>query len=232
MDSIAVRLGRSPSVSHVSVSSSSSSMTTTSMRIPARKIGDRFRCGVITERGARTNAYGDPAPLFGNGVFSVGDFMTKKERLHVVKPTTLIDNAMEMLVQYGVSGFPVIDDNGKLVGVVSDYDMLALDTISGNELDETCLFPDVESSWKAFNEFQNLQTKHHGKNINDMMSDVPLSVHESSNLHDVARLLLETKYHRLPVVDDMGKLVGMITRGNVVRAALHAKRDKEMTTNA
>lgn len=56
------------------------------------------------------------------------------------------------------------------------------------------------------------------------MTPTPLSVRENTNLEDAARLLLQTKYRRLPVVDVDGKLVGIITRGNVVRAALQIKR--------
>lgn len=75
-----------------------------------------------------------------NGVYTVGDFMTRKEELHVVKPTTSVDEgnfvlkfhliylhevnfwltivsatALEALVEHRITGFPVIDDNWKLV---------------------------------------------------------------------------------------------------------------------
>nr|POE71532.1 cbs domain-containing protein cbsx1, chloroplastic [Quercus suber] len=70
-----------------------------------------------------------------NGVYTVGDFMTRKEDLHVVKPTMTVDEAflptaLEALVENRITGFPIIDDNWKLVGLVSDYDLLALDSIS------------------------------------------------------------------------------------------------------
>ncbi|THG17862.1 hypothetical protein TEA_027587 [Camellia sinensis var. sinensis] len=65
-----------------------------------------------------------------SGVYTVGDFMTRKKDLHVVKPTTTVDEALETLVENRITGFPVIDDNWKLVGLVSDYDLLALDSVS------------------------------------------------------------------------------------------------------
>jgi len=43
--------------------------------------------------------------------------MTRKENLHVVKPTTSVDEALELLVQHRISGFPVVDDNWKLVSL-------------------------------------------------------------------------------------------------------------------
>ncbi|XP_058216365.1 CBS domain-containing protein CBSX1, chloroplastic-like [Rhododendron vialii] len=164
-------------------------------------------------------------------IYTVGDFMTKKEELHVVKPTTTVDEALEFLVDKRITGFPVIDDNWKLVGVVSDYDLLALDSISGGGHSDANLFPDVDSSWKAFNRIQRLLSKTNGKVVGDLMTPAPLVVRETTNLEDAARLLLETKYRRLPVVDSDGMLVGIITRGNVVRAALQIKHANERYHN-
>ncbi|KAJ8764544.1 hypothetical protein K2173_006284 [Erythroxylum novogranatense] len=159
-----------------------------------------------------------------SGIYTVGDFMTKKENLQVVKPTTTVEEALETLVEHRITGFPVIDDNWKLVGLVSDYDLLALDSISGGGRADNSMFPEVDSSWKTFNEVQKLLSKTNGKLVGDLMTPAPVVVRETTNLEDAARLLLETKYRRLPVVDAEGKLVGIITRGNVVRAALQIKR--------
>jgi CBS domain-containing protein len=157
-------------------------------------------------------------------VYTVGEFMTKKEDLHVVKPTTTVDEALELLVENRITGFPVIDEDWKLVGLVSDYDLLALDSISGSGRTENSMFPEVDSTWKTFNAVQKLLSKTNGKLVGDLMTPAPLVVEEKTNLEDAAKILLETKYRRLPVVDSDGKLVGIITRGNVVRAALQIKR--------
>ncbi|KAH6772694.1 Cystathionine beta-synthase family protein [Perilla frutescens var. hirtella] len=161
------------------------------------------------------------------GIYTVGDFMTTKDHLHVVKPTTTVDEALDILVEKRITGFPVVDEDFKLVGVVSDYDLLALDSISGGGQHETNMFPDVDSSWKTFNEIQKLLSKTNGKVIGDLMTPAPLVVRENTNLEDVVRLLLITKYRRLPVVDGEGKLVGIITRGNIVRAALQIKQSAQ-----
>jgi CBS domain-containing protein len=92
------------------------------------------------------------------------------------------------------------------------------------------LFPDVDSTWKTFNELQKLISKTYGKVVGDLMTPSPLVVRDSTNLEDAARLLLETKFRRLPVVDADGKLIGILTRGNVVRAALQIKRETENST--
>lgn len=178
--------------------------------------------------GASSTLIPNAAPS-SNGVYTVGEFMTRRDDLHVVKPTTTVDEALEMLVENRITGFPVIDDDWKLVGLVSDYDLLALDSISGTGRTDAVMFPEVDSTWKTFNEVQRLLSKTNGKLVGDLMTPAPMVVHESTNLEDAARLLLETKYRRLPVVDNDGKLVGIITRGNVVRAALQIKRSMDMS---
>ncbi|CAN6203928.1 unnamed protein product [Urochloa humidicola] len=206
----------------------------TPARLPGRVAPGRRPASCRSVR-ARAVAAAAAAPAAGgvagqsNGVYTVGDFMTRRENLQVVKTTTSVDEALEMLVQHRISGFPVVDDNGKLVGVVSDYDLLALDSVSGNGLSDTNtnMFPDVDSTWKTFREIQILLSKTNGKVIGDVMTSSPIAVRENTNLDAATRLLLETKYRRLPVVDSTGKLVGMITRGNVVRAALKIKKKSE-----
>ncbi|URD73348.1 CBS domain [Musa troglodytarum] len=165
-----------------------------------------------------------------SGVYTVSDFMVTKEDLHVVKPTTSVDEALEMLVENMIAGFPVIDDDQNLVGLVSDYDLLAVDSISGTGRIDRSIFPEVDSTWKAFNEIQKLLSKTNCRVIGEVMTPAPLVVRETTNLEDAARLLLETKYRRLPVVDSHGKLVGIITRANVVRAALQIKHENNKTS--
>lgn len=174
----------------------------------------------------------DNASSVNGDAYKVGSFMTHKENLKTVKAYTTIDEALEMLVDYRITGLPVVDDDGVLVGVVSDYDLLALDSISGHRDNGTDLFPEAGRSWKTFNEVQKLLSKTVGRVVGDVMTTTPIVVNETTNLEDAARLLLETRYRRLPVVNDSGKLVGIITRGNVVGAALQIKREMERRSQA
>lgn len=153
--------------------------------------------------------------------------MTPQDELIVAKTTTTIDEALELLVQNRITGLPVIDEAGKLIGVVSDFDLLALDTISGNRPSDSSLFPKAGNTWKAFKEIQKLISKTHGRTVGEVMTPSPLVVCENSNLEDAARLLLDTQKRRLPVIDNNGKLVGLLTRGNVIKAALRMKHEGE-----
>ncbi|XP_027346788.1 CBS domain-containing protein CBSX1, chloroplastic-like [Abrus precatorius] len=200
-------------------------LAVTTLCLPS--LSANFRCfhrsARVPRLAAGYNVAGNYVPPT-SGVYTVGDFMTRKEDLHVVKPTTPVNEALETLVEQRITGFPVIDDDWNLVSVVSDYDLLALDSISGPARNDNSLFPEVDKTWKTFNEVQKLLSKTNGKLVGELMTTAPMVVQETSNLEDAARLLLETKFRRLPVVDAEGKLVGIITRGNVVRAALQIKR--------
>ncbi|EXB54170.1 CBS domain-containing protein CBSX1 [Morus notabilis] len=177
------------------------------------------RSSVIAANGTLT-ANSVPAK---SGLYTVGDFMTKKEHLHVVKPTTTVDEALETLVENRITGFPVIDDDWKLVGLVSDYDLLALDSIFGGGRPDTSLFPEVDSTWKTFNEVQKLLSKTNGKVVGDLMTPAPVVVRETTNLEDAARLVSDDGFVSFAKV-------GIITRGNVVRAALKMKHTNEKKT--
>ncbi|KAH9712023.1 CBS domain-containing protein CBSX1 [Citrus sinensis] len=153
-------------------------LATSSDRVSAlRRSSAVFASGTLTANSA--------AP--SSGVYTVGDFMTTKEELHVVKPTTTVDEALEILVEKRITGFPVIDDDWKLVGLVSDYDLLALDSISGSGRADNSMFPEVDSTWKTFNEVQKLLSKTNGKMVGDLMTPAPVVVRETTNLEDAAR---------------------------------------------
>lgn len=60
--------------------------------------------------------------------------------------------------------------------------------------------------------------------VEDVMTPDPLVVRPETNIEAAARILLNKKVRRLPVVDGNGSLIGMFTRGDVIRAALRARK--------
>eukprot|EP00878_Enallax_costatus_P002108 GHUV01002275.1.p1 GENE.GHUV01002275.1~~GHUV01002275.1.p1 ORF type:complete len:215 (+),score=49.83 GHUV01002275.1:130-774(+) len=152
----------------------------------------------------------------------VSDAMTS-DYLYTCTPDETIDSALEKLVQHRVTGLPVVDDSDKVVGVVSDYDLLALDKL-GTVRNDKQLFPQADETWQAFKEVKRLLAKSSGKRISDVMTATPITVHPETSLDEAAMLLLAKKIHRLPVVDEQGKLVGVLSRGNLVKAALAVRK--------
>ena len=63
------------------------------------------------------------------------------------------------------------------------------------------------------------------------MTPNPVVVRPETNIEGAARILLNKKVRRLPVVDESGKLIGMFTRGDVIRAALRARNASKASAN-
>ncbi|KAK9918235.1 hypothetical protein WJX75_002436 [Coccomyxa subellipsoidea] len=156
------------------------------------------------------------------GPHMVDDVMTKG-RIFSARVDTPVDDALELMVKYRVSGLPVLDDSNRVVGVVSDYDLLSLDAVSG-KMQEAGFFPKADTNWDSFHEVQKLVLKNAGRVVGDVMTENPVVVRANTDMTSAARMLLDTRVRRLPVVDDDGRLVGIFTRGDVIKAALDVRR--------
>lgn len=155
--------------------------------------------------------------------YIVEDIMTSGH-LWTCRPNDTIDDVLEILVTHRITGLPVVDDNNKVVGVVSDYDLLALDAL-GKVKDDRALFPEADQTWQAFTEVKTLLAKTGGKEVKDVMTNKPITVRVNTDLDVAAKLLLQKKIHRLPVVDENGSLVGVLSRGNLIKAALAMRKE-------
>ncbi|KXZ49688.1 hypothetical protein GPECTOR_20g545 [Gonium pectorale] len=154
--------------------------------------------------------------------FSVRDVMSSG-RLFTCRPEDTVDSALELLVANRITGLPVVDPDNRVVGVVSDFDLLALDSM-GRVNEDQNLFPSADQSWQAFKEVKKMLAKSAGKKIKDVMTPQPITVRPETNLNDATSILITKKIRRLPVVDAEGRLVGLISRGNIVKAALAARK--------
>ena len=174
---------------------------------------------------------------------TVGDIMTTD--VLTVTPDTTIDDALELLVSNRITGLPVVDHAGVVVGVVSDWDMLPLgachswiaidrqhmhmqshpEAITDKPADHPDFFPDVNTDWTAFNDLTTAILKNAGKTVADVMTIDPLVVRKATALTDAAQILMKSRVRRLPVVDADGRIEGVISRGNIIAAALAHRKE-------
>ena len=136
---------------------------------------------------------------------SVGVFMTPRKKLITFKPDMEMLEAVEILKNNRISGAPVVNDSGEMVGLLSEKDCLSL----------------------GLNAFYHNQR---GGLVSEFMSTKISTVDISASIVDVSEMFLDCNYRRLPVVDrlDNDALVGQISRHDLLRAITvmsHAEPD-------
>ncbi len=132
-----------------------------------------------------------------------------------VDPETTVQDLAKLLSERNISGVPVCEGD-RLVGIVSEGDLLHR-TETGTERRLQKRRSWWLDSLAAEEEAAREYVKEHGRKVADIMSRNVISVSDTTDLAEVA-MLLETKLiKRVPVVRD-GKLVGIISRANLVRA--------------
>ncbi len=121
---------------------------------------------------------------------SVRDIMTKK--LVTFREETNIMVAIETLLKYKISGAPVVDKEGTVVGILSEIDTMSTLTRS--------LY---HREWSGY--------------VRDFISTEVTSVSPEIGIVDLAEFFRKKHFRRLPVIDH-GKLVGQVSRRDVLRA--------------
>jgi len=145
---------------------------------------------------------------------TVADVMTHDPI--VVQPQTPIKEAIKILAEQRISGLPVVDDAGKLVGVISETDLLWQET--GVEPPVYIMF--LDSVIYLENPARHDQELHKalGQTVGEVMSNDAVTVKPDQALRKAAKLMQEKSIRRLAVTDDAGKVIGILTPGDIVRA--------------
>lgn len=134
-----------------------------------------------------------------------------KPVITVTPETTIVDAASTMLRNH-VSGLPVVDAAGKLVGIVSEGDFLRRSEI-GTQRRRSRWLSFILGPGVAANDF----VVEHGRKISEVMTPDPFTVTEDMPLADVVDLMEAKNVKRLPVMRGE-KLIGILTRANVLQA--------------
>lgn len=139
----------------------------------------------------------------------VGDIMTRD--VWTVSPATSLKEAAEELVGHGISGAPVVDANGRVVGVVSEADIVA--RVRGVDAGRLTLLVHL----LAPGDDDHLR-RLTAETVGDAMTAPALTVRETRPVQRAAALMVDHDVKRLPVVDEAGRLTGILSRSDVVRA--------------
>ena len=133
-----------------------------------------------------------------------------------VNPETTVQALAALLSEKSISGAPVVDSAGRLVGIVSEGDLLhraETGTERRVQRRRSWWLDSVAAEEEAARDY----VKAHGRTVNDIMSRNVVSVSETTDLGEIAHVLETKKVKRVPVLRD-GKVVGIVSRANLVRA--------------
>jgi CBS domain-containing protein len=137
-----------------------------------------------------------------------------------VKPDDEARTAIDLLAKSELGAVPVVDDDGGVVGIVSESDLVLSDEESDLHLPHYLNIMGgivFVGSMKGFEERLN---KAFAAKVSELMTADPVVAHDFEAADRVAKKIAEKHHNHLPVVDADGRLVGMVTRADALAAVV------------
>jgi CBS domain-containing protein len=135
-----------------------------------------------------------------------------------VSPDATILQAARLMLQHHISGLPVADASGKLVGILSEGDFLRRRE-TGTQRRRSRWLEFLMGPGKIASEY----THSHGMRVSEVMTDTVRTISEDTELEEIVEMMEHYRIKRVPVVRD-GKLVGIVTRSNLMHAMISMAR--------
>ena len=154
----------------------------------------------------------------------VADVMTY--RVISVTPDVGVAEAARLMLQASISGLPVVDRSGMMVGIVTEGDFLRR-AETGTSKRRARWLEFFMSPGKLAEEY----SRSHGRKVSEIMTPEPLCVGEETTLESAVELMERHRIKRLPVLRD-GKPVGMLSRANLLRGLVDSDRKTKSSTAA
>lgn len=132
-----------------------------------------------------------------------------------VSPEASVKEIAKVFSEKKIGGAPVVDDSGKVIGVVTDGDLIMQDV--------KIHYPHYISLLDGFivlgstKKFEQQLRKAVGAKVKDVMTEEVVFVEEDTSIEDIATLMIEENISRVPVINQ-GKLVGLVSRGDIVKS--------------
>ena len=143
------------------------------------------------------------------------DIMTSE--IISVSPDTEIVNAARILLEKRINGLPVIDASGRLVGILCQSDLVAQQ--------KTIPLPSVFTLLESYIPLTSIKRidkeveKISALTVKQAMTPNPVTVEPETDIEDIAQLMVDNKYHTLPVMEG-NRLVGIVGKEDVLKTLL------------
>src|SRR5271165_2136618 len=158
--------------------------------------------------------------MLDDAIFMAGDLMTRY--VTVAHPETSLLEAVNLMAQRKISGMPVVDAAGAIVGMMSEGDLVRWhEGYTERQAHWLDMLADGFELAPAF--LKGIQEQN--RKVKTVMAKGVTTVTEDTPARDVARLMYARNIKRVPVVRD-GKLVGIVARSDLVRALAQKLEEK------
>ncbi|MEU2508996.1 CBS domain-containing protein [Streptomyces sp. NPDC007863] len=137
-------------------------------------------------------------------------FEVMTHRVVTVSPGAPFKEIARLLVEHDISAVPVVDEDRRLLGVVSEADLLR----------DTSELPDLEGRWAGVRLLSRERGLPEAETAADLMTSPAVSAQPGWNLVETARTMDRKGVKRLPVIDETGRLVGIVSRTDLLRPFL------------
>ena len=136
-------------------------------------------------------------------------------------PETDIAQAAKVLLDNGINGAPVVDDQGRLQGILCQSDLV----VQQKRLPVPTIFTLLDGfvTLTSSKQIEKQVRKIAALTVREAMTPNPVTIKSDTGLETIAALMVDSHFHTLPVVDD-GRLVGIIGKEDVLKTLLYAPK--------
>ena len=147
------------------------------------------------------------------------DIMTKK--VITIDQDASIEELSGLLLDNNISGVPVVDNDGKMIGIATEGDIIVRDT----DLHFPRYFKLLDSIiyLESLTKFKNSLKKHLAIKVSEIMTSDVISCSPETPVDDIANTMVENKINRIPVLSADGKPAGIITRADIIKSMVRGK---------
>ncbi|MGC1455382.1 MAG: CBS domain-containing protein [Nitrospirota bacterium] len=121
----------------------------------------------------------------------------------------------DILTEKNISGLPVVDKDKKVIGIITQADILSMIGVSREHT-----FKDLLKHMLG----ETLPERRIGDHVGDIMTSPALTIKPDSNIAEAVRIMDEKRIRRLTVADENGMLIGILTRADILKAVINKIR--------
>ncbi|HTV95502.1 MAG TPA: CBS domain-containing protein [Steroidobacteraceae bacterium] len=133
-----------------------------------------------------------------------------------IGPDEDVAHAARLLADHDISALPVVDENRRILGLLSEADLLRREELGTEKVRPWWLEAVTPSSLLAAD-----YSRSHGRKVREVMSETVITARADAPLSEIAALLERKRIKRVPIVED-GKLIGIVSRANLIQALASA----------